>query len=313
MLPPYTAIHADRPAPSWKVSSHGSERPVDRSTPPRAPNTDARAARTLPTIGFGRRRRDRRDGRAAVSPTRSTSAASMPAFRSATIASRARAMSSKRASSRGGAMVLSSESSEPSLWCRCQSRTHGPAQLHSAPQRARWTGRSSVARIERQRERVDAVALTGRRGTVGEHVPEVTTAAATDDLRTAHAVRVVRAQLDRVRNRGLGEARPSGARLELRARVEELRATGGAPVRAVLVAVPELAAERALGAGAPEHLELLGRQRPTPLVLGLVDVSAHRHSWGLCAQTSTSIDAPIGSHATPTVLRAGRCSPTTSS
>ena len=68
---------------------------------------------------------------------------------------------------------------------------------------------------------------------------------------------------------GLEEARPAGARLELRVGREQRRAAAHAHVGAVVVAVPVLAGERPLGAGLAGDLVLLGRQPLTPLVVGL--------------------------------------------
>src|SRR4029079_9291139 len=103
---------------------------------------------------------------------------------------------------------------------------------------------------EVERAGVDAVAqpaLVAR--TVVEHVAEVAAAVLADDLRAAHAVRVVLAHLDVLVQLGLGEARPAGAGLELGRRVEQLGAAARAAVDAVVMAVPVAAGEGPLGPG----------------------------------------------------------------
>ena len=68
---------------------------------------------------------------------------------------------------------------------------------------------------------------------------------------------------------GLEEARPAGARLELRVGREQRRVATDAHVGAVVVAVPVLAGEGPLGAGLAGDLELGRGQALTPLVVGL--------------------------------------------
>jgi hypothetical protein len=108
-------------------------------------------------------------------------------------------------------------------------------------------------RLERQRARVDAVPVPGRRGPVVEDVPEVTAAAPADDFRAPHEQAVVRPQFHRLCDGRLVEARPSRARLELRVRCEQLASAACAPVVAVVVVLHVLAGERPLGVGLPEH------------------------------------------------------------
>ena len=78
--------------------------------------------------------------------------------------------------------------------------------------------------FEVQAAGVHAVAEAVRAGTVVEHVAEVTTAAPADDLGALHPELAVGLGLDRFGHQRLGEARPAGARLELRVRVEQLGA-----------------------------------------------------------------------------------------
>ena len=70
----------------------------------------------------------------------------------------------------------------------------------------------------------------------------------------------------------LVEARPSGARVELRVGLEQLRAAPGAQIRAVVLHVDVLTGERTLGAVLAEDLVLLGRQPIAPLLIGETDV-----------------------------------------
>src|SRR4051812_5587585 len=130
---------------------------------------------------------------------------------------------------------------------------------------------SGVARRELERGRVHAVPLAGGTRAVVEHVPEVAAAPPAPNLGPRHAVRRVRHQLDGLGDQRLAEARPPRPGLELRGRVEQLGAACRTAVDAVVVAIPVLAGEGALGAGLPQHLELLGRELGLPLVVGLLD------------------------------------------
>src|ERR1700694_982592 len=101
--------------------------------------------------------------------------------------------------------------------------------------------------LQVERRRVDAVTLAGRTGSVVEDVAEVRAAVAAANLGTHHAVAVVGAQLDALGDGRLREARPTGARLELGVRAEQLVAAGRTAVHPVLLGVRVLAAERRLG------------------------------------------------------------------
>src|SRR5580698_9686176 len=111
-----------------------------------------------------------------------------------------------------------------------------------------------LVRLKRQRCRVDAVTLSARTGTVVEDVAEVPTAGAADHLGAAHEQAVVRAQLDRLRDRRLGEAGPAGARFELRVGAEQHRPTRRTAIVAGVLVVDVLARERRLGAGLAQHV-----------------------------------------------------------
>src|SRR5690348_16933674 len=129
--------------------------------------------------------------------------------------------------------------------------------------------------LERQRARVDAVPLAGRLGTVVEDVAKVAAAAAAHDLGAPHEQAVVRPQLDRLGDRGLVEARPAGARMELGVRAEQPGATAGAPVEAVLVVVDVRTGERHLGVRLTQHAVLQWGQFLAPLLVGLGDLASN--------------------------------------
>ena len=80
---------------------------------------------------------------------------------------------------------------------------------------------------------------------------------------------------------GLEEARPAGARLELRVGREQRRVAADAHVGAVVVAVPVLAGEGPLGAGLAGDLELGRGQALTPLGVGLGELV-----WGVAGISS---------------------------
>src|SRR5205814_3777286 len=66
----------------------------------------------------------------------------------------------------------------------------------------------------------------------------------------------------------LPETRPAGPRLELRLRAEQLSSTTGTPIHAALLRRGVRTGERALRSLVAQHLELLGRQSPAPLLFG---------------------------------------------
>src|SRR5205823_7830954 len=129
--------------------------------------------------------------------------------------------------------------------------------------------RGGGGRIERQRERVDAVPLAGWAGTVVEHMAEVASAPAAAHLRAPHQQAVVRAQLDRLRDSGLGEARPARSRVELCVGAEQHRSAGRTAIVTRLLVVDILALKRRLGTGLAEDLVLGGSQLLAPLLLRL--------------------------------------------
>src|SRR5215469_5999033 len=144
--------------------------------------------------------------------------------------------------------------------------------------------------LERQRARVDAVPLAGRPGTVVEDVAEVAAAAAADDLGAPHEQAVIRPQFDRLGDRGLVEAGPPGARVELGVRAEQLGAAAGTPVEAVPVVVDVLTGERHLGVRPAQDVVLLRGQLLTPLLVRLGDLAG-----GGCLGAGTSLTHGSGS------------------
>src|SRR5690606_18099139 len=105
--------------------------------------------------------------------------------------------------------------------------------------------------------RVDAIALACRRRAVGEDVALVRTAAGADDLGADHAVAGVADILEMAGGKRLGEARPAGAALELRAAVEQRQAAQPAGVGACALLGQEHPAERRLGAVLEQHVAFL--------------------------------------------------------
>src|SRR6516162_4538404 len=110
--------------------------------------------------------------------------------------------------------------------------------------------------LEGQRAGVDAVPVAGLRGTVVEDMAQVTAAVAADDLGAPHEQAVVRPQLDRLGDRGLVEAGPPRARVELGVGAEQLAPAAGAPVEAIGVVVDVLTGERPLGVRLTQHAVL---------------------------------------------------------
>src|SRR3712207_5974372 len=84
--------------------------------------------------------------------------------------------------------------------------------------------------VERQADRVDAVPQPRRVGPVLEDVTQVRAAVRAVHLGAPHEEARVLLRRDVLRPRGLEEARPAAARLELRGRAEERGAAAGAAV-----------------------------------------------------------------------------------
>src|SRR5687767_1021642 len=100
-------------------------------------------------------------------------------------------------------------------------------------------------------------------------------AAAAPNLGPKHAVASIFDQAHAILILRLRETRPARSRVELRVRSEELVATAGTPIHAILVAIPVLAREGALCATLTADLILLGREFLAPLGVGFRDLLAH--------------------------------------
>src|SRR5262245_34900583 len=135
--------------------------------------------------------------------------------------------------------------------------------------------RAGSAALEVERAGVDAVAQARRAGAVGEDVAEVAAAARTRHLRPHHPVGRVDLRVDAVERGRLDEARPAGARVELRLGAEQLRPTAGAAVDARLLRVDVGAGEGPLGALPAQHLVLLRAELGPPIGVRLLDALAH--------------------------------------
>src|ERR1700730_13281764 len=97
-------------------------------------------------------------------------------------------------------------------------------------------------------------------------------AAGATRLGGSHAIAGVGMFADVLAVGGGEEARPSGSRIKFCFRAKKQCATADAVVRPVVVFVPVLAGEGALGAAAAGHLILLRGQLPLPLAFGLGDL-----------------------------------------
>jgi hypothetical protein len=114
--------------------------------------------------------------------------------------------------------------------------------------------------LEFQREAVHAVPQPGRLGTVGENMPEMTTALRAMDLGPRHPVAAVDGCRDRVFPQRRPETGPSGSALELRLRQEQRLAAPGAPKRAGPLFLVQRTRSARLGAVLTQHVVLLGCQ-----------------------------------------------------
>src|SRR5437899_3054581 len=123
-------------------------------------------------------------------------------------------------------------------------------------------GLGRLARHERERGGVEAVAAAGRRRSIGEDVTEVPVAATAPDLDALHPVRAVVQGGEVLRIERLVERRPAGPGLELRARPEQRQAAEPAGVHAGLFVVQQAAAKWRLGAVIEQHAALLGGEVP---------------------------------------------------
>jgi len=121
-------------------------------------------------------------------------------------------------------------------------------------------------RLEGQSDAVDAVAQSGGRRTVLEHVAEMPAAAAAVHLGARHAEAAVDGGRDGTLE-GLKKTRPAGAAFKFTPGREERLGASGAAERAGPVLLQESTGSGRLGAVAAQHGVLLGRQRFTPFLV----------------------------------------------
>src|SRR5262245_31922152 len=92
------------------------------------------------------------------------------------------------------------------------------------------------------------------------------------DLRSVHAIAEVFLGLDVFLVDRREKAWPAGTRFKLVVRAEKWKAAADARIRARLVVIPEIAAERGLGALPACDLILLGCELRPPLLVSLVNL-----------------------------------------
>src|SRR6266545_1071692 len=129
--------------------------------------------------------------------------------------------------------------------------------------------RRRLARLERERRRIDAITKPGRRRPVGKDMTQVRVADVADDLGALHSHRGV-ALLAYVGGiERLEVARPAATRIELGIRREQRRAAANAAIDAGLVMVNVCAAAGRLRSRMTCHLVLQRIELPPPLGVGL--------------------------------------------
>ena len=132
-----------------------------------------------------------------------------------------------------------------------------------------------VAFHESHRRGVHAVTQAGRRRAVREDVAEVGVAAAAQHFGADVVHAPIRDGRDVFVVGRFQEARPAGAGIELRSRIEERLPTADADVGRIVVVVPERAGAGALGAALAGHAVLLRRQNLPPFCISLDRLSDH--------------------------------------
>src|SRR5712691_5743391 len=125
--------------------------------------------------------------------------------------------------------------------------------------------------VEFQGRAVHAIPKARRLGPVVEHVAEVASAAPAVGLRARHEEAPIGGGADRPVDRR-PKARPAGAAVELRGRLEQRQVAPGAGECATRVLLVQGARAGGLGSVLAEHPVLLGRQRRPPLGVGLRDL-----------------------------------------
>src|SRR6185312_3890792 len=123
--------------------------------------------------------------------------------------------------------------------------------------------------FKRQRGRVDAIALAGGLGAIGEDVSEVGAAGGAGGFDAPHAESPVFMLFDGVRGDGVVEAGPAAAGVELGLRLEQRSIAGGAVVQAIGVVVGQGAGEGTLRALFAHHVVLLRRELGAPFGVSL--------------------------------------------
>src|SRR5665213_1524628 len=131
---------------------------------------------------------------------------------------------------------------------------------------------------ETQCRRIDAEAHTGRRGPVGEDVPQMSMALPADHFRPRHAVRPVGLRLDFRFVRRRAEAWPARARIEFRVRLKKRLATADALICAGSFCFPKFAGKGRFRAFAARDVILLRSQLRSPLRVCFQNFIAHRAS-----------------------------------
>src|SRR6266446_4291727 len=148
-----------------------------------------------------------------------------------------------------------------------------------------------LLREELQGGAVHAIPQAGRLGPIVEHVAQVPAAAPAVNLRARHEETPVGRGPDGPIDRR-PKARPAGAAVELRVRLEQGQIAAGAGVGAPGVLLVQRARPRPLGSVLAEHPKLLGRQHRPPLGLGPGDLEC----FGRGHLRLRSAPAQAGSH-----------------
>src|SRR5512143_3851842 len=186
-----------------------------------------------------------------------------------------------------------------------ESGTYHSKLLRTAPRSRLFLGRLEELQVfavsflrelrdrdEPHRRGVHAVTLAGRLRTVVEEVAEVRVRVRRPDFRTSHEQTAIDLRLDVLRRERLGEAWPSGSRLELVERAEQGLARHDVDIDAGFVIVPVLVLEWTLRRLVLGDLVLRRRQLLFELGLSRLLVSAHGMTSGrlrrrgLCRETT---------------------------
>src|SRR5882724_2203614 len=134
--------------------------------------------------------------------------------------------------------------------------------------------------LQFERCRIDAVAQSGRTGSVLEDMPEMAVALRAQHFGSGHAVADVTLLVDMALRRRLGKARPAAAGIELGVGFEQRLSAAGADVGAGPPLMLIFAGERPLGRLLAQHRILHRRQFLAPLDLALFDLAWHRPGVG---------------------------------